>query len=994
MSLLPFPHRHLFRRADVADKMAFFQSLLDSGELTPDLARALLHEIHTDLVNQQRDVQALYRRCAALKESMRVRMPNVYQQVLGNQGAEAVIQGREGKDLPGSSPEVKSASPFFRVAKYVLSRLLAIFTTILIGVFVAVVLANRGGQVDNAVRQDVTSEIDRRYPGWRWNFVSPEGINFIAMLQSELEDAAGVNLPFWPRHLRWTLRALALDWREGVNVQPAPGSFYSNHEVKEIILTDFPHTLLLIGAAFLLLFLFGIPLALFLFRKPGNFFDRLMIMLAPISSIPSWVLGLLLILIFAVTLRLLPIEGMYDILPGESRWDKTLIVLRHMVLPVLAILLSLFFQCVYSWRSFLLLYSEEDYVELATAKGLPDRVIGRQYILMPTLVYLLTSFALLLTSFWQMTMALEKVINWPGIGRLFIITLPNFLGESFYPGIMQVTLSIVVLFAYLMGLTVFLLDITYALVDPRVRIGDEQQTVSEVAVKARKRFRWGLHRAKRQTRRTAWAREADQSPAAFAPEPKTAPGARRKALKKWLESLRPTVREIVRYPSAVFGLVVILLMVAGSIYAVTAFPYAQMGHFWYTKMLTGKVYTPKFAQPEWVNWLRRDKLPATIIQNSQNGGVTKTLQSDPSGLDTITLTYTFDYPYASFPQDIFIYVDPKYDVKRPFASLTWITPDGQQFELGNMPTEAGTQFNFATDISFRRLLAQNAHWKDWFEEKGFYPTPRYYLLFTDPASDQPAVVQGTYTLRINGITFEENSDLDAEFVLLGQVYGAAGTDYMRRDLLVPLLWGMPFALIFGLLGACVATIFSMLLAATGAWFGGWVDRLIQWLVEANLVLPIIAISILIYSYFKTSIWTLLGIIVLLSVFGSPTKSFRSAFLQIKDAPYIEAAKAYGAGNARIIFRYLIPRILPIMIPQLVILIPSYVFLEATLGIFNVYSIYPTWGRVISEALKFGVNWGSPFWVLEPISLLLLTGLAFTMLGFALERILNPRLITK
>jgi peptide/nickel transport system permease protein len=76
---------------------------------------------------------------------------------------------------------------------------------------------------------------------------------------------------------------------------------------------------------------------------------------------------------------------------------------------------------------------------------------------------------------------------------------------------------------------------------------------------------------------------------------------------------------------------------------------------------------------------------------------------------------------------------------------------------------------------------------------------------------------------------------------------------------------------------------------------------------------------------------------------------------------------------------------------LVALIPSYVFLEATLGIFGVKSDYPTWGKVIYEALKNGATYGSGYWVLEPIGLLLLTGLAFAMLGFALERILNPRL---
>ena len=125
-------------------------------------------------------------------------------------------------------------------------------------------------------------------------------------------------------------------------------------------------------------------------------------------------------------------------------------------------------------------------------------------------------------------------------------------------------------------------------------------------------------------------------------------------------------------------------------------------------------------------------------------------------------------------------------------------------------------------------------------------------------------------------------------------------------------------------------------------------------------------------------------------------AYRAAFLQVKEAPYIEAARTYGASNPRIVFNYLIPRILPTIIPQLVVLIPSFVFLEATLAIFNVFDPrYPTWGKVIYEALSSGAWWGgSRFWVLEPITLLLMAGLGFALLGFALERILNPRLLER
>jgi peptide/nickel transport system permease protein len=76
----------------------------------------------------------------------------------------------------------------------------------------------------------------------------------------------------------------------------------------------------------------------------------------------------------------------------------------------------------------------------------------------------------------------------------------------------------------------------------------------------------------------------------------------------------------------------------------------------------------------------------------------------------------------------------------------------------------------------------------------------------------------------------------------------------------------------------------------------------------------------------------------------------------------------------------------------VTLIPGYVFLEATLAIFGVSAPYaPTWGRIIFDALSQGALHGYYYWVLEPICLLLITSLAFAMLGFTLDRILNPRL---
>jgi peptide/nickel transport system permease protein len=109
---------------------------------------------------------------------------------------------------------------------------------------------------------------------------------------------------------------------------------------------------------------------------------------------------------------------------------------------------------------------------------------------------------------------------------------------------------------------------------------------------------------------------------------------------------------------------------------------------------------------------------------------------------------------------------------------------------------------------------------------------------------------------------------------------------------------------------------------------------------------------------------------------------------------MEAAQAYGASNQRMILHYLVPRITPVLIPQLVIMVPVFVFYEATLAFLGVSDPYlPTWGKTIYEALSNANFIDYSYWFLEPIGLMMLTSLAFLMVGFALERIFNPHLRT-
>jgi peptide/nickel transport system permease protein len=134
-----------------------------------------------------------------------------------------------------------------------------------------------------------------------------------------------------------------------------------------------------------------------------------------------------------------------------------------LILPASSLIISQFFYSIYNWRTFFLIYSSEDYVEMAKAKGLPSRDIERRYILRPTLPTIITAFALLLIGTWTGAIITETVFQWPGLGRV------TFRAIGLYDT--PVIVGTTIIYAYLLAITVFLLDIVYALVDPRVKIG-------------------------------------------------------------------------------------------------------------------------------------------------------------------------------------------------------------------------------------------------------------------------------------------------------------------------------------------------------------------------------------------------------------------------------------------------------------------------------------------------------------------------------------------
>ncbi len=352
---------------------------------------------------------------------------------------------------------LRASDTLIRILKYTFYRIAALFFTVVIGMYLTVLIANMGGYLDKIRIAQIREQVGAMVLADQELQALPASeLRKRIDQQVELEvRRLGLDKPFLVRSFTYLTTALTLDLGRAEYMTSDSGS----KQVRLILLERLPATLLLFATADLLLF-FG---ALALSRRYGSFLDRVVITLAPTSAAPAWFYGIFLILIFAAIFRILPFGGMVDVPPPESRVAYALSVLKHMILPVLSILINAVFIAIYQWRTFFLIYSSEDYVEMAQAKGLSPRTIERRYILRPTLPPIVTQFAFTLISLWQGSIILETVFSWPGLGQLLFKAISIFD--------VPVIVGAVVLFAYLLAITVFVLDIVYALLDPRVKVG-------------------------------------------------------------------------------------------------------------------------------------------------------------------------------------------------------------------------------------------------------------------------------------------------------------------------------------------------------------------------------------------------------------------------------------------------------------------------------------------------------------------------------------------
>jgi len=273
------------------------------------------------------------------------------------------------------------------------------------------------------------------------------GANATPELIPEVRGRLGLDRPVHAQYLSWLTHALQGDL--GLSIQ-------NREPVSRLIVQRIPATIQLALAATVVGLLLGVPVAVISALRPGGWLDRVLSGWSALAlGVPTFWLGILLILLFAVNLRWLPAASGYVSI-FESPWQA----LRNIALP--AATLGVYVSGIFArfLRASLLGELKADYVRTARSKGLPERdVIGR-HVMRNALLPFVTIVGLMMATFIGGTVVTEAVFTYPGLGRLLI----QAISTRDYPLIQGSILFILVVFV-LMNLAV---DVLYAYIDPRI----------------------------------------------------------------------------------------------------------------------------------------------------------------------------------------------------------------------------------------------------------------------------------------------------------------------------------------------------------------------------------------------------------------------------------------------------------------------------------------------------------------------------------------------
>lgn len=216
-----------------------------------------------------------------------------------------------------------------------------------------------------------------------------------------------------------------------------------------------------------------------------------------------------------------------------------------------------------------------------------------------------------------------------------------------------------------------------------------------------------------------------------------------------------------------------------------------------------------------------------------------------------------------------------------------------------------------------------------------------------------------------------------------------GTDELGRDAMTRLIYGGRVSLAVGLAGAIIATIAGTLVGALSGFYRGWTDTILMRLTDVMLSIPTLPLVLLLSGLFRPSPPLLVAIVGMLIWMGT-ARLVRSQFLSLREREFVEAARALGAGGARLMFRHILPNAIGPITVSATLAVGSAIMLESALSFlgFGIQPPVPTWGNLLNSASSYLSV--APWLAIPPGLLILCTVLAVNFLGDGLRDAMEPK----
>ncbi|MCX8058936.1 MAG: ABC transporter permease [Spirochaetes bacterium] len=463
-------------------------------------------------------------------------------------------------------------------------------------------------------------------------------------------------------------------------------------------------------------------------------------------------------------------------------------------------------------------------------------------------------------------------------------------------------------------------------------------------------------------------------------------------IKEIFSEFKEFVLEFIKVRVGIVGIIIILLFIILMIFEPLILPYKETNKRW--RDIKYWEDNPVGVPPIWYNFFHKMKRPKTEFINDY-----KLSESEENGILFKEYSFNYNFKYDFSPENIIVHMDIE-----GLASIEILCkrPDGEILSLYKrtgifenehvrIPLEneiKNTIFEFVKSFESET----NLQYVDIFQLKTMD------VLFGQKKENitvKPEMLKGNYNMIIKCILKEDTKLENVRIVITGKVSGLLGTDNAKRDIFSGIIAGIKWALTIGLLTAIVSVFIGLFWGVTSAYFGGTIGNIMNRIYEFFINIPMLPILIGISAVFKINIWVLIILLCIFSWTGS-VRTIMAISLQIKEEVFIEASKSLGANHWRIIFKHIMPLILPLTFANMAFAVPGAILSEAGLSLLGLGDpTIVTWGSILHDAQTGSafIN-GLWWWIIPPGLIMSLLASSFVFVGWAMDKILHPKLRTR